>query len=124
MSGPAGDVAGALVQALGPGSGIGVAVHDEDLRVLVISPSLAELSGTEPDALLGRRLTEVLPGEVGEVAETSIPFMPGIRTSSRATSGWHSTIPASACSPSAAWPTTSSAGCSATSRATPARYPS
>jgi PAS domain-containing protein len=40
------DVAGALVEALLPDSGIGVAVHDEDLRVLVISPSLAELSGT------------------------------------------------------------------------------
>ena len=72
MSGPAGDVAGALVQALGPGSGIGVAVHDEDLRVLVISPSLAELSGTRPGEQVGRRLTEVLPGEVGEVAEASL----------------------------------------------------
>jgi PAS domain S-box-containing protein len=69
---PAGDVAGALVQALGPGSGIGVAVHDEDLRVLVISPSLAELSGTRPGEQVGRRLTEVLPGEVGEVAEASL----------------------------------------------------
>jgi len=69
---PAGGVAGALVQALGPGSGIGVAVHDEDLRVLVISPSLAELSGTRPGEQVGRRLTEVLPGEVGEIAEASL----------------------------------------------------
>ena len=66
------DVAGALLDALRPGSGIGVAVHDEDLRVLVISPSLAELSGTEPGEQLGRRLTEALPGEVGEVAEASL----------------------------------------------------
>ena len=66
------DVAGALLDALRPGSGIGVAVHDEDLRVLVISPSLAELSGTEPGEQIGRRLTEALPGEVGEVAEASL----------------------------------------------------
>jgi len=66
------DVAGALLAALRPGSGIGVAVHDEQLRTLLISPSLAELSGTEPDAQLGRRLTEALPGEVGEVAEASL----------------------------------------------------
>jgi len=67
-----GDVAGALLEALLPGSGIGVAVHDEHLRVLVISPSLAELSGTRPGEQVGRRLTEVLPGEVGEVAEASL----------------------------------------------------
>ena len=72
MSAGQGDVAGALLDALLPGSGLGVAVHDEDLRVLVISPSLAELSGTEPGEQLGRRLTEALPGEVGEVAEASI----------------------------------------------------
>ena len=67
-----GDIASAMVAALRPGAGIGVAVHDEDLRVLVISPSLAELSGTEPGEQLGRRLTEALPGEVGEVAEASL----------------------------------------------------
>ena len=67
-----GDIARAMIDALRPGAGIGVAVHDEDLRVLVISPSLAELSGTEPDEQLGRRLTEALPGEVGEVAEASL----------------------------------------------------
>ena len=39
-------IAGALVDALAPGTGLGVAVHDEDLRMLLISPSLAELSGT------------------------------------------------------------------------------
>lgn len=72
MSAAPGDVAGALLDALQPGAGIGVAVHDEDLRVLVISPSLSELSGTRPGEQLGRRLTEVLPGEVGEVAEASL----------------------------------------------------
>ena len=72
MSAAPGDVAGALLEALLPGSGIGVAVHDEHLRVLVISPSLAELSGTRPGEQVGRRLTEVLPGEVGEVAEASL----------------------------------------------------
>ena len=66
------DVAGALLQALEPGCGLGLAVHDEDLRMLVISPSLAELSGTTAEAQLGRRLTEALPGEVGEVAEASL----------------------------------------------------
>ena len=66
------DVAGALLEALTPGSGLGLAVHDEDLRMLVISPSLAELSGTSAEAQLGRRLTEALPGEIGEVAEASL----------------------------------------------------
>src|SRR4051794_5238627 len=66
------DAAGALLEALTPGSGLGVAVHDEDLKMLVISPSLAELSGTSAEAQLGRRLTEALPGEVGEVAEASL----------------------------------------------------
>jgi len=66
------DVAGALLEALRPGSSIGVAVHDEQLRVLLISPSLAELSGTAPEEQLGRTLTEALPGEVGEVAEASL----------------------------------------------------
>jgi PAS domain S-box-containing protein len=65
-------VAAALVEAVRPGSGIGLAVHDEDLRMLVISPSLAELSGLPADAQLGVRLTEALPGEVGEVAEASL----------------------------------------------------
>jgi PAS domain S-box-containing protein len=65
-------VAGALIEALTPGCGLGLAVHDEDLRMLVISPSLAELSGTPAEAQLGRRLTEALPGEVGEVAEASL----------------------------------------------------
>jgi PAS domain S-box-containing protein len=65
-------VAAALVQAVTPGSGIGLAVHDEDLRMLLISPSLAELSGTPAEAQLGVRLTEALPGAVGEVAEASL----------------------------------------------------
>ena len=65
-------VAAALVEAVTPGSGIGLAVHDEDLRMLLISPSLAELSGTPAEAQLGVRLTEALPGEVGEVAEASL----------------------------------------------------
>ena len=72
MSAGSADVAGALLEALRPGSGIGVAVHDEELRMLLISPSLAELSGAAPEAQLGRRLTEALPGEAGEVAEASL----------------------------------------------------
>ncbi len=79
MSGPPGDVAAALIDALRPGAGIGVAVHDEDLRVLVISPSLAELSGTEPDEQVGHRLIDVLPGEVGEVAEASLRVVAATR---------------------------------------------
>jgi PAS domain S-box-containing protein len=65
-------VAQALLDALTPGCGLGLAVHDEDLRMLVISPSLAELSGASAEAQLGRRLTEALPGAVGEVAEASL----------------------------------------------------
>ncbi len=72
MSEPQGEVAAALIDALQPGAAIGVAVHDEDLRVLVISPSLAELSGAEPGEQIGHRLTDVLPGEIGEVAEASL----------------------------------------------------
>ncbi|MEA2310796.1 MAG: hypothetical protein QOE28_764, partial [Solirubrobacteraceae bacterium] len=55
------DVAGALFDSLVPGSGIGVAVHGEDLRMLMISPSLAELSGAPAEELLGRRLVDALP---------------------------------------------------------------
>jgi signal transduction histidine kinase len=65
-------VAAALIDSLAPGAGIGLAVHDADLRMLLISPSLAELSGTPAEAQLGRLLTEALPGEVGEVAEASL----------------------------------------------------
>ena len=72
MSAGSADVAGALLDALRPGAAIGVAVHDEQLRMLLISPSLAELSGLASDAQLGRRLTEALPGEVGQVAEASL----------------------------------------------------
>jgi two-component system NarL family sensor kinase len=79
VSGPPGDVAAALIDALRPGAAIGVAVHDEDLRVLVISPSLAELSGTTPDEQLGRRLTEALPGEIGEIAEASLSAVAATR---------------------------------------------
>jgi PAS domain S-box-containing protein len=68
----AGDIACAMIDALRPGAGIGVAVHDADLRVLVISPSLAELSGTQGDEQVGRRLTEALPGQIGEIAEASL----------------------------------------------------
>ena len=66
------DVAGGLIDALGAGASVGVAVHDEELRMLVISPSLADVSGTPAEAQLGRRLTEALPGEAGEVAEASL----------------------------------------------------
>jgi PAS domain S-box-containing protein len=79
VSGPPGELASALVDALRPGAAIGVAVHDEDLRVLVISPSLAELSGTEPGEQVGHRLTDVLPGEVGEVAEASLRVVAATR---------------------------------------------
>jgi PAS domain S-box-containing protein len=66
------DAASALVGAVGPGSGIGLAVHDEDLRLLLISPSLAELSGIPAHEQLGRRLTESLGGDIGEIAEASL----------------------------------------------------
>ena len=75
MSGPGAagqDAARALMEAVAPGSGIGFAVHDEDLRLLLISPSLAELSGMPAEEQLGRRLTESLGGEVGEIAERSL----------------------------------------------------
>ena len=73
------DAAGALLEALRPGSGLGLAVHDEDLRMLVITPSLAELSGATAEAQLGRRLTEALPGEIGEVAEASLRVVAATR---------------------------------------------
>src|SRR5919202_5465802 len=47
--------------------------------MLVLSPSLAELSGTSAEAQLGRRLTEALPGEIGEVAEASLRVVAATR---------------------------------------------
>jgi PAS domain S-box-containing protein len=66
------DVAGALIEALVPGSSIGVAVHDEDLRLLLISPSLAAWSGVPVEQQLGHRLAQTLPGEAGELAEATL----------------------------------------------------
>ena len=66
------DVAGALIEALAPGSRIGVAVHDEDLRLLLISPSLAAWAGVPVEEQLGHRLAETLPGEAGERAEATL----------------------------------------------------
>ena len=43
MSGPPGDVAAALIDALGPGAGIGVAVHDERERAVVAGAELVGL---------------------------------------------------------------------------------
>jgi PAS domain S-box-containing protein len=65
-------VAAALIDSLAPGSGIGLAVHDEDLRVLVISPSLAEFAGTPPEDQVGHTLPENLPGEIGRAAEATV----------------------------------------------------
>jgi signal transduction histidine kinase/PAS domain-containing protein len=66
------DVACALIDALAPGSSIGVAVHDEDLRLLLISPSLAAWAGLPAEEQLGRRLADTLPGEAGAIAEATL----------------------------------------------------
>jgi PAS domain S-box-containing protein len=65
-------LAESLVASLGAGAPIGLAVHDDDLRVLAMSPSLAELSGAPVEELLGRRLVDVLPAEIARVAEDSL----------------------------------------------------
>lgn len=72
VSTPPPDVAGALFDALAPGSGIGVAVHDEDLRLLLISPSLAEWSGVPIAEQLGHRLAGERFGGVGALAEETL----------------------------------------------------
>ena len=54
-----------LLRALRPGAGIGVAVHDDALRVRAITPSLAALGGNAPEEVVGRRVSDVLPGAVG-----------------------------------------------------------
>lgn len=69
---PGPDVAGALIAALTPRASIGLAVHDEDLRLLLISPSLAAWSGVPIEGQLGRRLADTLPGEAGELAEATL----------------------------------------------------
>lgn len=81
--GAAGDhgVAAALFAALAPGSPVGIAVHDEALRMTLVTPSLAALTGLPAEALLGRTLAEALP-EAGvpvdaalrRVAETGRPL--------------------------------------------------
>jgi PAS domain S-box-containing protein len=65
-------VACALVDALAPGANIGVAVHDEELRLLLISPSLAAWAGPPAEEQLGRRLADTLPGEAGALAEATL----------------------------------------------------
>ena len=72
--------ASALVQGLQADAPIGFAVHDEELRFLLVSNSLAATNGMPAADHLGRRLAEVLPAELaaavdgmlGEVRDTGV----------------------------------------------------
>jgi PAS domain S-box-containing protein len=49
-------------RALLEGTTAGVALMDADLRYVYVNPALARMNGTEPDAHIGRTITEIVPG--------------------------------------------------------------
>ncbi len=56
--------ASTLVVGLQADALIGFAVHDEELRYLLVSPSMAAINGRPPGEHLGCRVTEILPPEL------------------------------------------------------------
>ena len=72
MSGPPGDVAAALIDALRPGSGSASRSTTRTCACSSSPPRSPSCRAPSPDEQVGHRLTEVLPGEVGEVAEASL----------------------------------------------------
>lgn len=65
-------VAAALMEALPAGAPVGLALHDDDLRLLLASPSFAALCGRAPAGIHGRRPAEVLPPELAAAAEAAL----------------------------------------------------
>ena len=61
--------AAALIDGLGADAPVGFAIHDADLRFVAVSPSLAALNGNPVADHIGRRVPEMLPGELGEHVE-------------------------------------------------------
>ena len=58
-----------LVEGLQADAPIGFAVHDEQLRFELVSHSLAAINGRPPAEHLGRRVSDVLPRELGGKVE-------------------------------------------------------
>ena len=72
MSADAEAVAAALIDSLAPGSGVGLAVHDEHLRGCSSSPPRSPSSpACRRRSRLGHTLLENLPAEIGEAAEAT-----------------------------------------------------
>jgi PAS domain S-box-containing protein len=61
--------AAALVEGLQADAPIGFAVHDEQLRFVLVSNSLAAINGRAPAEHLGRRVTDILPPELAGPVE-------------------------------------------------------
>jgi len=59
----------AIVLGLEAAAPIGFAVHDEELRFELLSDSLAAINGRPREQHIGRRVTEVLPPELGTAVE-------------------------------------------------------
>ena len=59
----------AMVLGLETDAPIGFAVHDEQLRFELVSDSLAAMNGRPAAEHLGRRVTEILPAELGAAVE-------------------------------------------------------
>ena len=76
--------ASALVEGLPADAPIGFAVHDEELRFVVVSPSLAAINGRPPADHLGRRVTDILPPELATAVEA---LLAGVRDSGIARTG-------------------------------------
>ena len=61
--------AAALIDGLGADAPIGFAIHDADLRFVAVSPSLAAFNGRPVADHIGRRIPEMVPGDLGEKVE-------------------------------------------------------
>jgi signal transduction histidine kinase/PAS domain-containing protein len=64
--------AAGLVEGLQADAPIGFAVHDEELRFVLISPSLAAINGRPVADHLGRRVGDVLPPELAAEVEARL----------------------------------------------------
>ncbi|MFN8075725.1 MAG: SpoIIE family protein phosphatase [Kineosporiaceae bacterium] len=59
----------ALVRALFDGSPAGIGVFDADARYLGANLALQEIAGLPESAILGKRVTDIVPGPLGEAAD-------------------------------------------------------
>ena len=68
--------AAALIEGLPADAPIGFAVHDEELRFELVSPSLAAINGRPAAEHLGRRVGDILPAELAQPVEA---LLAGVR---------------------------------------------